>query len=91
MSYFWEFLALEVLCPKNTPKEQLNQCHPIIVDILRNLLTFLVKSKFYSDAINIAGRIVDVSQAFDIESNMCKGFASITVLQLTMGDVVKVH
>lgn len=82
-------IALEVLCPKNTPKEQLNQCHPIIVDILRNLMTFLVKAKYYSDAIAIAGRIVEISQAFDIESNMCKALASITVLQLTMGDVVK--
>jgi hypothetical protein len=81
--------GLEVLCPKSTPKEQLRQCHPIIVDILRNFFTFLVREKFYREAIDIAERTVLVSTAFDIESNMCKAMASITVLELTMGDVVQ--
>ncbi len=80
-----------MLCPKNTPKEQLNQCHPILVGVLRNLLSFLVKNKFYLDAVAIADRIVVVSQAFELESNLCKALATITVLQLTMGDVVKVR
>jgi hypothetical protein len=81
---------MEVLCPEATPKEQIAQCHPVIIDMLRTIFTFLVKQRFYGEAIKLANRMIDVFIAFDLESGLCKAMASISVLQLAQGDVVKV-
>ena len=84
-------LALEVLCPPSTPKEQLSQCHPVIIDITKSIFTFLVKNKFYDDALKLSVRMVDIFTAFDLESGVCKALSAITILQIASGDVVKVR
>lgn len=81
---------MEILCPASTKKEQMGQCHPVLVDTLRNMLTFLVRASFYQDAIKIANKLAELSEAFEIESTMCKSLATVTILYLTLGDVVKV-
>ncbi len=81
---------MEVLCPASTKKEHFNQCHPVLVDIVRNMLTFMIRHKFYQDAIKIANKHAEICQAFEIEATMCKALATVTILHLTLGDVVKV-
>jgi hypothetical protein len=54
------------------------------------MLTFMVRASFYQDAIKIANKLADLSQAFEIESTMCKSLATVSVLYLVLGDVVKV-
>lgn len=83
-------VGLEVMCPSSTKKEQLSQCHPVLIDLLRNMLTFMVRSNFYQDGIKIANKLAELSQAFEIESTMCKSLATVTILHLALGDVVKV-
>lgn len=79
------------MCPSSTRKEQLGQCHPVLVDMLRNMLTFMVRANFYQDGIKVANKLADVAQAFEIESTMCKALATVTILYLALGDVVKVR
>ncbi len=83
--------AFEVLCPESLSKEQIGQVHPIIIDISKSFFAFLVKNKFYSDALRFAHRMVDIFTAFDLESGICKSMAAITILQIAQGDVVKVR
>jgi len=84
---------LEILCPStNESKEQISRCHPNLLDLLRQAFKFALKRGTsdlrLADALALAKRMVLVFESFEQEGSMCKAMASVTILQLTMRDVI---
>ena len=77
------------LCPADLDKGLLPTCPACTLDIYRLYFKLLVKAdKSTNELINVAQRIIDISDAFQIESTMCKFMLAITFLQLFSGDIV---
>lgn len=75
--------------PIDTPKDKMDKIHPNILDMLRYAFKFLIKCKMYNDAIAFAeDRMVDMFEAFEQEKSMCNIMLTITMIQLSLGDIV---
>jgi len=84
--------SLNLLAPPDlTTKEQLSQASIGIRDVLRDAFKFTVRGgpKWLKDALVLAKRMVKQFEAFESEPSMCKSMASVTIIQLTMRDVVQ--
>lgn len=55
----------------------------------RTLFSFFLRQKLYEEARKFGPRAVEIFQAFNLESGACKVLASITVLQIMTGDVIR--
>jgi len=82
------FKAINILCPDDTPLEAIKKCHPSLIELLRSALTFLLRCQAYQSALTLSRKMIKVFQAFELEAALCKAMASVTVIQLTLGDVV---
>ena len=77
--------AIGILCPNAQP------ISPIAVEILRNHFSFLVRSRLLNEAIAASALMVQVFLASQLENSAFKVLASVTVIQLSQGDAVKVR
>ena len=75
--------------PLNTPNERISQLHPGSLEIFRDKFNFLLKQSMYIDALPHAERMIVLFQAFGSDNSMTKIMLAITILYLTLGDVVK--
>ena len=75
--------------PLNTPKERISQLHPGSLEIFRDKFNFLLKQSMYIEALAHAERMISLFQAFGSDNSMTKTMLAITILYLTLGDVVK--
>lgn len=82
--------ACEVVCPTSTSVAQLRHIHPSSLELLRGALSFLVTSAHCKEALELAARMADIFRACEAENSMCKALLSVTILQLHLGDYVKV-
>jgi hypothetical protein len=71
------------------PKEQLRSIPATIFDMLRDIFTFLLKGKYFDEAVKICKKSAMISEAFDIESAKYKAFCSETILMVLTKDVIK--
>ena len=81
--------GLDIACPRSMTKERMGTLHPQVLEMFRDKFNFLVQHDMLTDAILHAEKMVDLFEAFESESSMCKMMFSITVLTLSSGDVVK--
>jgi len=86
--------ALEVMFPppirNDTPQQIASQIAPTTVDVIRNNLSFLVRLRKKSEALVLAQEImVPIFNAMDMPGALHKTLASITILQLSLGDANK--
>lgn len=86
--------AIEILAPDGLTKEQLGKVNINIRDILREAFKYTLKrgekdSKSLKDALSLAKRMAKQFEAFESEPSMCKSMASVTIILLSMGDVVQ--
>ena len=87
LPYFYK--AINLLCPEDTPKQNLDKVNINVLEMFRNTFTYLLHNDKYEEALNFAkDRMVDVLVALEMEPTICKTMATITLLQLTLGDVV---
>jgi len=87
LPYFYK--AINLLCPEDTPKQNLDKVNVNVLEMLRNTFTYLLHNDKYEEALNFAkDRMVDILIALEMEPTICKTMATITLLQLTQGDVV---
>lgn len=77
--------AISVLCPELGPPSS-----PIAADILRNCFSFLVRQRMFAEALLLSKDMIRVFQAAELESAVFKVLASVTVIQLALGDAVQV-
>ena len=77
--------AIGILCPNA------QAISPIAVEILRNHFSFLVRSRLLNEAIAASALMVQVFLASQLENSAFKVLASVTVIQLSQGDAVKVR
>lgn len=75
--------------PASTPKERIPQLHPGSLEMFRDKFNFLLKQAMYTDALTHASRMISLFRGFGSDNSMTKTMLAITVLQLTVGDVVK--
>jgi len=84
--------SLDILAPPDlTTKEQLSKVNINIRDTLRDAFKFTLRGgqARLKDALDIASRMVKQFDAFESEPSMCKSMAAMTIIQLTMRDVVQ--
>ncbi len=87
LPYFYK--AINLLCPEDTPKQNLDKVNINVLEMLRNTFTYLLHNDKYEEALKFAkDRMVDILIALEMEPTICKTMATITLLQLTLGDVV---
>lgn len=79
------------MCPSDTPEDALGRVHPKVLDIFREAFAFLLRERRLQEALTHANRMVQVFKAFESESSMCKTLFAVTILQLSMGDIVQVR
>ena len=75
--------------PANTPAERIPQLHPGSIEMFRDKFNFLLKQSMYADALAHAPRMTALFQGFGSENSMTKTMLAVTILHLTLGDVVK--
>ena len=75
--------------PENTPSERISQLHPGSLEMFRDKFNFLLKQSMYTDALTHASRMIALFRGFGTDNSMMKTMLAITILQLTLGDVVK--
>jgi len=84
--------SLDILAPPDLlTKEQLSRVNIGVRDILRDAFKFALRGgeSRLKDALQIAQRMVKQFEAFESEPSMCKSMASVTIIQLTMRDVIQ--
>lgn len=87
LPYFYK--AINLLCPEDAPKQNLDKVNINVLEMFRNTFTYLLHNDKYEEALKFAkDRMVDVLVALEMEPTICKTMATITLLQLTLGDVV---
>jgi hypothetical protein len=83
-------VAVDMVIPPGTPFEGLSRCHPVSLQILKSAFAFAVGSGHFSESLVLARKQIDLTKALELESAMCKTMCAVTLIQLTMGDIVQV-
>lgn len=84
--------AVDLLLPSDcTSREQLARLHPVVLETCREYWLVLLRREMFEEAIVFAERCVPLHEAFESDSSLCKGLCAISVLQLSIGDVVRAH
>ena len=86
----WNLLACERMFPKSTPADAVAKIHPKVLDIFRDAFLFFVNEKMFGDALATARRSIEVFTAYESEVSLCKMLVSVTIIQISAGDVVQV-
>jgi hypothetical protein len=58
------------------------------LEIYRSYFTFLLSTRNYTESLALATRMCQLFEAHGSESSMCKCMAAVTIIQLTLGDIV---
>ena len=80
--------ACDMLLPDKLTKVSVDGIHPSILDWMRDAFRCYLKANRLQEALDFAGKMVIVFDSFESEMSMCKTMASITIIQLAMGDIV---
>lgn len=81
--------SIDTIFPADTPNAQIKNLHATLLDTMRKYFTLLVTEGLLNEALALANRMILVFTAFELEASLCKIFVSITILHLTLGDVVR--
>lgn len=80
--------ACDMILPDKLTKTSLDGIHPGILEWMRDAFRCYLKANNLQDALDFAKKMVIVFDSFDSEMSMCKTMASMTIIQLAMGDIV---
>ena len=75
--------------PKSTPSDAVAKLHPKVLDIFRDAFLFFVSEKMFPFALSTARRSIQIFTAYDSEVSLCKMLTSVTIIQLSAGNVVQ--
>lgn len=81
--------ACERMFPKATPADAVAKLHPKVLDIFRDAFLFFVTEKMFSFALSTARRSIEIFTAFESDVSLCKMLTSVTIIQLSAGNVVQ--
>ena len=80
--------ALQVLCPPGTPADKLAKLPSHTMELLRDHFRCLVRKGDFAQALVTGERAADIFQALNSEASLHKMLCALTIVQLTLGDVV---
>ena len=81
--------SIDTVFPESTPKNQYTSLHPTLLDTMRKYFTLLIKENMLEKALALATRMISVFEAFDLEASLCKTMVAVSILHLSIGDVVQ--
>lgn len=84
-------VALTRLYPEGLSEDKVARLNPYTLEIARSVLSFTLKENNLKDGLALAQRMVVLFRAFESESSMCKAMLTITIIELSLGDYVKVR